>query len=101
MCILYKMFKRLLFTENAEQETRTACYRFRVPTSCSDTYSEVWMNCFLVVKGERLLLGSGFLGTELPGKGRNHRGEAADGSWACPVTITERKCDGLSGFYQA
>lgn len=41
----------------------------------------------------------GFLGTELPGKGRYHRWEAADGSWACPVTINEKKCD--SDFYQS
>ena len=64
-----------------------------------EALSKVWMNCFLAAKGDRSLLGSGvFLGTELAGKGRSHRSEAADGSWACPVTITERKCDGLSGF---
>lgn len=37
MCIQYKMFKRVLITENAEQDTRTACHRFRVTTLYSDT----------------------------------------------------------------
>lgn len=53
-------------------------------------------------QGGKIVAGKwGFFGYWTAWKGRDHKWEAADGFWACPVTVTERKCDRLSGFYQS